>query len=173
MAIQNRFPSQSSLSSEFLTNEWNTDPKLNENKLTNDYIARAQDGELLFENDINLQEQIDDLQGQIDGIEARLTIVEGEIVSLDARVTQNEAGIATNAADIATNSANISTNTANIATNTADIAAIDATSGTGSPEGVVTATRVPFYVDTNGAPDLYFNPTVGSNTGWTLVSSSG
>lgn len=172
MAIQNLNPTQSSLSSEFLTQEWNQPPASNENKITNDYIARALDGELLFENDIELQAQIDSLQGQIDGLDARLTIVEGEIVSLDARVTQNETDIATNTADIATN-------TANIAINTSAIADINdgryrPQYGTGSPEGVVTANLNGSYYDLGAAPPEHWqNPANGSNTGWTLVSSSG
>ena len=37
--------------------------------------------------------------------------------------------------------------------------------GTGSPEGAVTANKSLMYIDTAG-PTLYVNPTEGANTGW-------
>ncbi len=44
-------------------------------------------------------------------------------------------------------------------------------SGSGSPEGVLTATIDKFYRDTAGAPgsNLYIKTTDGGNTGWVLV----
>ena len=41
-------------------------------------------------------------------------------------------------------------------------------SGTGSPEGVVTANYSLLYVDTS-VPTLYFNSTFGENTGWVAL----
>lgn len=41
-------------------------------------------------------------------------------------------------------------------------------SGTGSPEGVVTANISKMYVDT-AVPTLYFNDTIGANTGWVAL----
>ena len=42
--------------------------------------------------------------------------------------------------------------------------------GEGSPEGVVTANRSRMYIDkTTGSETLYFNATLGSNTGWLPV----
>lgn len=40
--------------------------------------------------------------------------------------------------------------------------------GSGSPEGVVTSTLSRLYVDTD-IPQLYFNPSLGSNTGWVAI----
>jgi len=42
-------------------------------------------------------------------------------------------------------------------------------SGTGSPEGVVTANYSLMYVDLTGPNVLYFNPTFGADTGWVSV----
>lgn len=41
-------------------------------------------------------------------------------------------------------------------------------SGTGSPEGVITSGLTHFYVDT-AALQLYWNPDVGVNTGWVAL----
>ncbi len=41
--------------------------------------------------------------------------------------------------------------------------------GTGSPEGVVTANLNRTYYDLTGVPELWVNPTAGSNTGWVQV----
>jgi len=43
------------------------------------------------------------------------------------------------------------------------------TSGTGSPEGVVTAEPFKFYLDT-AADDLYYKKTGSGNTGWALTT---
>ena len=173
MTIRFFTQTDSNLSQTDLEELWNQPPALNDYKLTSDYIARGQNADLLFQNDAELQRQIDDLQGQVDSLGARLTIVEGEIVALDIRVTQNETDIDTNAENIAINTADIATNAASISANASDIAAISTPSGSGSPEGVVMSTRTQIYIDTSGAPDIYFNPAIGSNTGWLLVSSSG
>ena len=41
-------------------------------------------------------------------------------------------------------------------------------SGTGSPEGVITANINGYFVDT-AAPQNYYNPVPGANTGWLVV----
>lgn len=164
------FSNRANLSREYLQENWGV-PSL----LQNDYISIGQDTEFLFSNDVELQARIVIIEGQIVDIQARLDAVEllaasneGRLDLLEPRVTQNEADISTNAAGIATNTGNISTNTGNIATNTADIAAINTPSGTGSPEGVVTATRTNLYVET-GTGQLWHNPTIGANTGWVQI----
>ena len=44
--------------------------------------------------------------------------------------------------------------------------------GTQAPENAVTANRNGLYVRIDGmTTELYYNPTAGSNTGWTLISS--
>lgn len=41
-------------------------------------------------------------------------------------------------------------------------------SGSGSPEGVVAANYSQLYIDTV-APAIYYNPTLGAETGWVLL----
>ena len=41
--------------------------------------------------------------------------------------------------------------------------------GTGSPEGVVTANANKTYYDLSGTPELWVNPTQGSDIGWVQV----
>ena len=50
----------------------------------------------------------------------------------------------------------------------ARIAEYEVKSGTGSPEGAVKANRSKQYIDESG-PTLYFNPTLGADTGWTAA----
>ena len=50
----------------------------------------------------------------------------------------------------------------------ARIAEYEVQSGTGSPEGVITANRSKQYIDEAGQT-LYFNPTLGAKVGWTAA----
>lgn len=157
------FSNRANLSREYLQENWGV-PSL----LQNDYISIGQDTEFLFSNDVELQARIVIIEGQIVDIDARLDAVELLAASNEDRLDLLEPRVTQNEADISTNTGNISTNTGNIATNTADIAAINTPSGTGSPEGVVTATRTNLYVET-GTGQLWHNPTFGANTGWVQI----
>jgi hypothetical protein len=62
----------------------------------------------------------------------------------------------------------IEDNSQSIASNASEIATYATLSGAGSPEGVVPANNSRLYVD-ELAPQLYFNPSAGSLTGWVAI----
>lgn len=168
MTIQYTSQQDANLSQNDLLTLWNEDPSQNEYRLTSDYISKGINFSFLFENDVNLQ-------GQIESSEDRISQNEEDIATNAQNIALNADLIATNTSDISANSSSIQANTdsildnsADIATNASDIAGISTPSGSGSPEGLVTSTRTQFYVDTSGS-QLYYNPTIGADTGWVAL----
>ena len=170
----------SNLSQNDLKLLWNQDPRANNYRLTNDYIARGETSTILFKNDVILQARIVVIEGQIVDIEARLDTIEGRLDVVEALAEDNknrldvvEPIVTSNTDRLDSLEPRVTQNETDIATNASDIAAINTPSGSGSPEASVIATRTQLYIDVSGGPDLWWNPVVGSDTGWVLVSSSG
>ena len=70
---------------------------------------------------------------------------------------------------VSANTSNINTLQTQVTNLTSAVNAISTPSGAGSPQNAVSATRTQIYIQTSTPAAIWFNPTIGANTGWIQV----